>query len=484
MDNPFQSPAVLSLCTGMRGLERGLDRVIGSHRTVAYVEIEAFVIENLVRQMEAGVLAPAPVFADLKNFPYEKFYRRIHWFMGGYPCQGFSNAGLRRGANDPRHLWPFIARGIKESRPVGVWFENVEGHISLGLRDVLTDLRKLGYQTEVGLFSAAEVGAPHRRNRVFILGLENSYLLGNGRRHIEELISASAQSIPFTRPSELAYTGDRGHSPFTIDELASFKQEKGSKEFSSGSELDNARRFGSGTGGEVRSGGNTTERAGESGLANADGRGQSQLGGRFPEGGQWPVNGSEELGDAAGVDAGRQAGENEQVQPGGSGVADSAGQGLPRGQERSRGQEQQPSAQRGGDGMDNSAGARREAGREFQSGSRQGVQESVSGSETQWPARPGEPQYDWEEPRVSGYTSRLPGSIRSMWRDSRKDFAKVLGKEVFHQTEARLKAHFESGVGYATSGYNFREDLLRMAGNAVVEQQAELAFRYLIKKFI
>src|SRR5690606_12697411 len=121
--------------------------------------------------------APAPVFTNAKTFPYEAFHGKIHWIIGGYPCQPFSHAGLRGGADDPRHLWPFIRRGIKESRPMGVFFENVEGHLSLGLRDVLTDLRKLGYQAEVGLFSAAEVGAPHRRNRVFILGLENSFLI-------------------------------------------------------------------------------------------------------------------------------------------------------------------------------------------------------------------------------------------------------------------------------------------------------------------
>ena len=176
VDNPFKSPAILSLCTGMRGLERGVERVLGPTRTIAYVEIEAFVIENLVQQMEQGVLASTPIWSNLKTFPASDFHGKIHGITGGYPCQPFSHAGQRAGTEDPRHLWPFVARIIKKSRPVWCLFENVEGHISLGLDSVLKDLRRLGYQVEVGLFSAAEVGAPHRRNRVFILALENSFV--------------------------------------------------------------------------------------------------------------------------------------------------------------------------------------------------------------------------------------------------------------------------------------------------------------------
>lgn len=108
VDNTLESPAVLSLCTGMRGLERGIERAIGPVRTVAYVEIEAFIIENLVQQMEQGVLAPAPVWSNLKTFPSEQFHGKIHGITGGYPCQPFSVAGQQKGTEDPRHLWPYI----------------------------------------------------------------------------------------------------------------------------------------------------------------------------------------------------------------------------------------------------------------------------------------------------------------------------------------------------------------------------------------
>jgi site-specific DNA-cytosine methylase len=119
--------------------------------------------------MEGGQLDAAPIWSDLKSFPWKEFSGLVDILSGGYPCQPFSAAGKRAGADDPRHLWPFIASGIQVVRPKLCFFENVEGHISLGLREVIADLESLGYKTTWGIFSAAEVGAPHQRRRVFIL---------------------------------------------------------------------------------------------------------------------------------------------------------------------------------------------------------------------------------------------------------------------------------------------------------------------------
>jgi DNA (cytosine-5)-methyltransferase 1 len=94
---------------------------------------------------------------------------------GGYPCQPFSAAGKRLGTEDPRHLWPYIARGIRILEPRICFFENVEGHISLGLSDVIEDLAGMGYRTTWGIFSASEVGAPHQRKRVFILAVASGF---------------------------------------------------------------------------------------------------------------------------------------------------------------------------------------------------------------------------------------------------------------------------------------------------------------------
>jgi DNA (cytosine-5)-methyltransferase 1 len=159
----------LGLCAGYGGIELGLHRAIPNMRTIALCEIEAFAIANLVSKMEAGLMDPAPIWPDLKTFPWAAFRGRVDILTGGYPCQPFSAAGQRKGKQDPRHLWPFIADGIRLLRPRCCFFENVEGHISLGLSDVIEDLAGMGYRTTWGIFSASECGAPHQRKRVFIL---------------------------------------------------------------------------------------------------------------------------------------------------------------------------------------------------------------------------------------------------------------------------------------------------------------------------
>jgi DNA (cytosine-5)-methyltransferase 1 len=166
---------VLSLCTGYGGIEMGLERLGLRLRPVAFVEREAFAAANLVAKIEAGMLAPAPVHSDVKTFPYGRFRGLVDIMLAGYPCQPFSAAGQRRGSADSRHLWNYIADGIAACRPGHVFAENVEGHVTLGLRDVLSDLGRMGYRTTWGLFSAAEEGAPHQRKRVFILAeLDNT----------------------------------------------------------------------------------------------------------------------------------------------------------------------------------------------------------------------------------------------------------------------------------------------------------------------
>ncbi len=138
------------------------------------VEREAFSVATLAKAMRSSQLDACPIWlGDIKDIPLDQI-PRTDWVTGGYPCQPFSVAGKRQGANDPRHLWPTIRTIIGTLQPRGVFFENVGGHISLGLDQVLQDLESDGYRCSFGLFTAAEVGAPHRRQRVFIMGLANS----------------------------------------------------------------------------------------------------------------------------------------------------------------------------------------------------------------------------------------------------------------------------------------------------------------------
>jgi len=166
---------VISFCTGYGGLERGLALAGIDHRVVACVEIEAYVIANLVQKMESNQMAPAPIWTNVKTFPGKGFREKVDILTGGYPCQPFSVAGHQLGTEDPRHLWPFILQQIQTIRPVQCFFENVEGHINRGLEQVISDLESAGYDTTWGIFSAAEVGAPHQRKRVFILGNSKHY---------------------------------------------------------------------------------------------------------------------------------------------------------------------------------------------------------------------------------------------------------------------------------------------------------------------
>jgi len=173
VDNPKELTC-LSLCTGYGGIELGLRRAIGDLRTIAYVEIECFACANLVAKMEAGLLDAAPIWTDLKTFDGRPFRGRVDIITGGYPCQPWSHAGKRQGEDDPRHLFPYIAEIVRAVQPLWCFFENVAGHLSLGFPSVYRSLRDLGYKVEAGLFTAAECGAPHKRQRLFILAHRES----------------------------------------------------------------------------------------------------------------------------------------------------------------------------------------------------------------------------------------------------------------------------------------------------------------------
>tara|TARA_R110002051_G_scaffold246968_1_gene306581 strand:- start:150 stop:866 length:717 start_codon:yes stop_codon:yes gene_type:complete len=132
---------------------------------------------------------------------------------GGFPCQPFSSAGLRKATEDPRHLFPYILEGIKQCRPAIVFLENVEGIISAKtgegesvLKYVLRSLEEVGYRVTAGLFSAASVGAPHQRKRVFILANTNSSR-GREDREQSELRAVGIEQPPegaWIRSGELA----------------------------------------------------------------------------------------------------------------------------------------------------------------------------------------------------------------------------------------------------------------------------------------
>lgn len=99
----------------------------------------------------------------------------IDILTAGYPCQPFSQAGHRKGTNDERHLWPYVYEAIKHLRPRIAFFENVRGHVTLGLSEVLEDLAEIGWNARWTCVRASDVGAPHHRERLFILAYPDGF---------------------------------------------------------------------------------------------------------------------------------------------------------------------------------------------------------------------------------------------------------------------------------------------------------------------
>lgn len=172
----------MALCAGAGGLELGLHLALGdAYRTVVGVEWEAAAVSVLVARQQDGALPPFPIWDSVATFDGRPWRGVVDIVSGGFPCQPFSVAGQKRGDADPRHLWPHIARIIGECEPEMVFLENVPGLLNTPLADgsgyayelVERDLLGMGYRVACGLFTAAEVGAPHQRERLFILAIGN-----------------------------------------------------------------------------------------------------------------------------------------------------------------------------------------------------------------------------------------------------------------------------------------------------------------------
>ena len=169
------SPTVLSLCSGAGGLELGLKLAMPRARTICYVEGEAYVAAILAARMEDKTMDAAPVWSNVKTFDAKPWRGCVDIITAGYPCQPFSIAGAKRAEKDPRHLWPYIREIVRTIEPSICFFENVSHHLRLGFEQVHDDLRSMGYSVAAGLFTAEEVGAPHKRERLFILAHRESH---------------------------------------------------------------------------------------------------------------------------------------------------------------------------------------------------------------------------------------------------------------------------------------------------------------------
>ena len=169
---------VLDLFSGIGGFSYGLDQV--GFKTVAFCEMDQY-CKLVLQKHWKGVKIYNDV-KELKGQEVIKEHGTIDLITGGFPCQPFSIAGSRKGTNDNRHLWPEMFRLIKELKPRWVIGENVRNIISIQdgmvFENVCTDLEGEGYEVRAFNIPAAGIGAPHKRERIWIVA--------NSRRTLRE----------------------------------------------------------------------------------------------------------------------------------------------------------------------------------------------------------------------------------------------------------------------------------------------------------
>ena len=159
---------ILDLCSGIGGFSLGLEAT-GGFETIAFCEFDPFCQKVLNKHWPE-----VPIYNDLKEISKnEETIRNIpehDLICGGIPCQPFSVAGKQKGKEDDRHLWPFMFKIIEQKKPTYVIVENVGGFVNVALDDVCLDLEAEGYATQSFIIPACGVEAPHRRDRIWIIG--------------------------------------------------------------------------------------------------------------------------------------------------------------------------------------------------------------------------------------------------------------------------------------------------------------------------
>ena len=162
---------MLDLFSGIGGFSYAGEKLVGGYETVAFCEYDKHAQKVLRKHWPDTEIIDD--VRDLAN-DADRFRGLVDIVVGGYPCQPFSLAGVRRGDKDDRHLWPEMLRIIQAVRPTWVIGENVAGHISMGLDTVLSDLEAEGYQARCFVIPAVAADAHHRRDRCWIIAYADS----------------------------------------------------------------------------------------------------------------------------------------------------------------------------------------------------------------------------------------------------------------------------------------------------------------------
>ena len=393
-------------------------------------EREACAAAALLEVMENAQRSRIPVWDDLQSLfgRRERGLERVDAITAGYPCQPFSSAGKRLGKRDSRHLWPAVRRIIARAEPGIVFLENVDGHVTLGLRKVLRDLKRLGYRVASGVFSAEEVGAPHGRKRVFIVGM------ADGER------SGCQAGLPAGWDASRQRTGctERPSQELGNPELPGISMPSG---------IQNANEGGQGTG-----------------------NGQHEL--RNPARQRWFEWGSEPEREQGGSNAPKRSGE----------LGDSKHSTARSGKPRNEGKPQR----RGNEGItgggDQLANTEREPRCPEQLDNARGrtgscqANESMHGGHREELADDHQPRLEGWRP-ANGMSSGERGPYRSggIFPPGRTDYRRW-AELIANGLDPTCLPAIESGVSVVADGMAAPADLLRLGGNGVVPLQAAWAF--------
>ncbi len=180
-------------------------------QTVCYVEWDKYAVDILKARIRDGYLHDAPIWDNVFTFDGRPWRGLVDVVSAGFPCQPFSTAGKGLAELDPRNGWPATIRIIREVRPAIAWLENVPGLISKSyFRTILGELSEAGYCIQWDCVSAAEVGANHKRERLWIIAYAES----------------SARDISSLEWQEVLHTSGDGNTRIMAD--SNSKRRKGS----------------------------------------------------------------------------------------------------------------------------------------------------------------------------------------------------------------------------------------------------------------
>ena len=173
--------------------------ILGGHllgwRTVCAVEWEPYAACVLAARQNDGLLPPFPIWDDVQTFDGRPWRGIVDVVSGGFPCQDISAAGKGAGIDGERSgMWREMARIIHEVRPRFVFVENSPMLTSRGLGTVLGDLASMGFDARWGVLGAADVGAPHQRDRIWIVGkATDSSVIGLHNEKNEQIVESQGR---------------------------------------------------------------------------------------------------------------------------------------------------------------------------------------------------------------------------------------------------------------------------------------------------